>query len=46
MIVYGRESFVTSYTGFHCIPTSATNPSEVCLLLLGVTVIGRNYILL
>jgi hypothetical protein len=20
-----KESFVTSYTGFHCIPTSATN---------------------
>jgi len=26
--------------------TSTTNPSEVCLLLLGVTVIGRNYVLL
>lgn len=46
MILHGRESFVTSYTGFHCMPTSATNPSEMCLLLLGVTVTGKNYILL
>jgi hypothetical protein len=46
VILHGRESFVTSYTGFHCMPTSATNPSEMCLLLLGVTVTGKNYILL
>jgi len=27
-------------------PTSTTNTSEMCLLLLGVTVTGRNYVLL
>jgi hypothetical protein len=25
-------------------PTSTTNPIEVCLLLAGVTVIGRSYV--
>jgi len=27
-------------------PTNTTNPLEVCLVLVGVTVIGRSYVLL
>jgi hypothetical protein len=37
VILDRKESSVTSYTGlFHCMPTSTTNPLEVCSLIVGV----------
>jgi len=35
VILYGKETFVTSYTGFHCMPTSTTNPSEMFIVIRG-----------
>jgi len=42
VILYRKETFVTSYTGlFHAY---AHKHHKSCLLLAGVTVIGRSYV--